>query len=112
MLMDDLTGKGIDYPRAETGEPVSEGAVLELRREHVGASACTRNTVDSLLLAFLEGMIVPGTQPGLVALKDRAVEIQRDYLDFIFVKHGYILAQNTDMTKSIFTYSYFGSERF
>ena len=112
MLMDDLTGKGIDYPRAETGEPVSERSVLELGRKHIGASSCARNTVYSLLLAFLQGMVVPGAEPGLVALKDRAVEIQRDYLDFILVKHGYILAQNTDMTKSIFTYSYFGSERF
>ena len=92
MLMDDLTGKGIDYPRAETGEPVSERSVLELGRKHIGASSRTRNTVYSLLLAFLQGMIVPGTQPGLVTLKDRAVEIQRDNLDFIFVKHGSILS--------------------
>ena len=91
MLVDDLTGKGVDYPRAETGEPVSERSVLELGRKHVGASSRTRNTIYSLLLAFLQGMIVSGAEPGLVTLKDRTIEIQRDNLDFIFVKHGFIL---------------------
>jgi hypothetical protein len=91
MLVDDFTREGIDDPCTETAEPISERTVLELRREHVCSAARTWNAVDSLFLAFLEGVIVPGTEPGLVTLKDGTVEIQRDYLDFILVKHGFIL---------------------